>query len=80
MLHLDLPLRIGSSGGCAIIVVVPEASFLLFIVTIMVWTLAFITINRPVEAGVAGIIIVLGLFSYLLTEKLSRPRQAPQDH
>ena len=48
--------------------------------TIMVWTLTFITVNRPVEAGVAGIIIVLGFFSYLLTEKLSRAQENPPTH
>lgn len=48
--------------------------------TIMVWTLTFITVNRPVEAGVAGIIIVLGFLSYLLTEKLSRAKQDPPSH
>jgi len=37
MLHLDLPLRVGSSGGCALIVIVPEASFLLFIVIVMAY-------------------------------------------
>ncbi|HMZ70669.1 MAG TPA: hypothetical protein PKI23_09265 [Pseudomonadales bacterium] len=41
MLHLDLPLRIGSSGGCAIIVVVPEASFLLFIVIVIVMSSSY---------------------------------------
>jgi len=48
--------------------------------TIMLWTLTFITLNRPVEAGVAGIIIVLGFFSYLLTEKLSRAQEGPPTH
>lgn len=47
---------------------------------IMLWTLSFIIINRPFEAGVAGIIIVLGFFSYLLTERLSRAPQGPLDH
>jgi len=48
--------------------------------TIMVWTLAFITVSRPVEAGVAGLIIVLGFGSYLLTEKLSRAPQSPPSY
>ncbi|MDT8429210.1 MAG: amino acid permease [Pseudomonadales bacterium] len=39
--------------------------------TIMIWTLTFITLNRPQEATVAVVIIALGLLSYLLTEKLS---------
>ena len=38
---------------------------------IMLWTLLFITVNRPLEAAVAAIIIVLGLGCYVLTERLS---------
>jgi len=42
MPHLNLPLRVGSSSGCAIIiVVVPEASFLLFIVIVMLYCYTF---------------------------------------
>jgi len=38
---------------------------------IMLWTLTFIILNRPQEAGVALAIIVLGFVSYVLTEKFS---------
>ncbi len=41
---------------------------------IMVWTLCFITVNRPQEAAVAAIVIILGFGSYLLTEKVSARR------
>ncbi len=39
---------------------------------IMLWTLGFITVDRPLEARAAAVIIVLGLVSYLLTERHSR--------
>ncbi len=38
---------------------------------IMLWTLTFITINRPQEAIVAAIVIALGFVSYGLTERVS---------
>ncbi len=38
---------------------------------IMLWTLWFITMNRPQEASVAGVVIVIGVLCYWLTEKLS---------
>lgn len=43
---------------------------------IMLWTLCFIAVNRPMEAGVAAAIIVLGFASYWLTERLSVNRAA----
>jgi basic amino acid/polyamine antiporter, APA family len=39
--------------------------------TIVIWTLAFISVNRPQEAGVALLVIVLGFVSYWLTERAS---------
>lgn len=39
--------------------------------SIVIWTLSFIVINRPQEAGVALAIIVLGFAAWYLTEKLS---------
>lgn len=38
---------------------------------IMLWTLWFISVNRPIEAAVAAIVIVLGFASYVITERLS---------
>lgn len=38
---------------------------------IMLWTLWFISVNRPQEASVAGAVLVFGVFFYWLTEKLS---------
>ncbi|MCB1648657.1 MAG: amino acid permease [Pseudomonadales bacterium] len=43
---------------------------------IMLWTLLFITVNRPQEAAVAGVVIVLGLGCYAITERLSSRREA----
>lgn len=43
---------------------------------IMIWTLAFIAVNRPQEAAVAAVIIALGFVSYIVTEKLSSPKSA----
>jgi len=45
---------------------------------IMIWTLSFIAFNRPQEAAVAAIIIVLGFISYLLTEKYSSSEPEPE--
>lgn len=39
---------------------------------IVIWTLTFITLNRPQEAAVALAVIILGFISYWLTEKVSR--------
>jgi len=39
--------------------------------SIVIWTLSFIAVNRPQEAGVALAIIILGFISYIVTEKLS---------
>ena len=39
---------------------------------IMLWTLWFISVNRPQEASVAAAVIVIGVLCYWLTEKLSR--------
>ncbi len=41
---------------------------------IMLWTLSFITINRPLEAAVAAVIIAVGFVCYFFTERLSTPR------
>jgi len=41
---------------------------------IMLWTLWFISVNRPLEAAVAAIVIVLGFVSYVITERLSTTR------
>ena len=41
---------------------------------IMLWTLWFISVNRPIEAAVAAIVIVLGFVSYVITERLSAAR------
>lgn len=41
---------------------------------IMLWTLWFISVNRPIEAAVAAIVIILGFVSYLITERLSAAR------
>lgn len=41
---------------------------------IMLWTLWFISVNRPIEAAVAAIVIVLGFLSYVITERLSATR------
>lgn len=39
--------------------------------SIVLWTLSFIVINRPQEAGIALAIIVLGFIAWYVTEKLS---------
>lgn len=39
--------------------------------SIVIWTLSFIIINRPQEAGIALAIIVLGFIAWYVTEKLS---------
>jgi APA family basic amino acid/polyamine antiporter len=39
--------------------------------SIVIWTLSFIIINRPQEAGIALAIIVLGFIAWYATEKLS---------
>lgn len=39
---------------------------------IVIWTLTFITLNRPQEAAIALAVIVLGFISYWLTERASR--------
>lgn len=39
--------------------------------SIVIWTLSFIVINRPQEAGIALAIIVLGFIAWYATEKLS---------
>src|SRR5690606_27480411 len=39
---------------------------------LMLWTLGFITVTRPTEAGVAAVIIILGIAGYLVTERFSR--------
>src|SRR5690606_20000179 len=39
---------------------------------LMLWTLGFITVMRPTEAGVAGIVILMGVAGYLLSERFSR--------
>lgn len=39
--------------------------------SIVIWTLSFIVINRPQEAGIALAIIVLGFIAWYVTEKLS---------
>lgn len=39
---------------------------------LMLWTLGFITVTRPTEAGVAGIVILMGVAGYLLSERFSR--------
>jgi basic amino acid/polyamine antiporter, APA family len=44
--------------------------------SIVIWTLSFIAVNRPQEAGVALAIIVLGFISYIVTEKFSAPETA----
>ncbi|MES3007342.1 MAG: amino acid permease [Pseudomonadota bacterium] len=41
---------------------------------IMLWTLSFITVNRPLEAAVAAAIIAVGFVCYFFTERLSTPR------
>jgi len=41
---------------------------------IMLWTLWFISVNRPIEAAEAAIGIIRGLASYLITERLSAAR------
>lgn len=41
---------------------------------IMLWTLWFIAVNRPIEAAVAAILIAIGFVSYLITERLSTTR------
>lgn len=45
---------------------------------IMLWTLAFITVNRPQEAIVAGIVIVLGFAAWWGTERASRSTGAEE--
>lgn len=45
---------------------------------IMIWTLWFISVNRPAEAAVAGVVLILGLLSYVLTERLSSRIDTPQ--
>tara|TARA_R100000306_G_scaffold62571_1_gene73871 strand:- start:39414 stop:40748 length:1335 start_codon:yes stop_codon:yes gene_type:complete len=40
---------------------------------IVIWTLTFITINRPQEAGIALAVIIGGCLCYWLTERASRP-------
>lgn len=47
--------------------------------SIMIWTLGFIAVNRPQEAAVAGIILVLGFVSYLVTEKVSSASASSTD-
>ena len=37
---------------------------------IMIWTLSFITVNRPLEAAVAAAIIAVGFGCYFITERL----------
>lgn len=39
--------------------------------SIVIWTLSFIVINRPQEAGIALAVIVLGFIAWYVTEKLS---------
>jgi len=39
--------------------------------SIVIWTLSFIVINRPQEAGIALAIVVLGFIAWYATEKLS---------
>ncbi len=39
--------------------------------SIVIWTLSFIVINRPQEAGIALAVIVLGFIAWYATEKLS---------
>jgi len=46
--------------------------------TIVIWTLSFITVNRPQEAGIALVIIVLGFISYVLTERASDKKAISQ--
>ncbi len=38
---------------------------------IMLWTLWFISVNRPMEAAVAAAVITAGFVSYIITERLS---------
>lgn len=44
---------------------------------IVTWTLSFIIINRPQEAGIALAIIVLGFIAWYVTEKLSANAESP---
>lgn len=47
---------------------------------IMIWTLTFIAINRPQEALVAAVIIVLGLAAWWGTERASRRVSEPEEN
>lgn len=44
----------------------------LIYIGVMTWTLLFISMNRPLQAGVAVVVVALGFVCYLLTEKYSR--------
>jgi APA family basic amino acid/polyamine antiporter len=45
--------------------------------SIVIWTMSFIVVNRPQEAGIALAIILLGFAAWYITEKLSANGESP---